>query len=218
MSKNQPTNNAIGFKQFIESLESRRLLSFGQPLQDFGVAGRATLNFGTGSTAPAALLVDSNGRFVTVADGGIARYTAAGQPDTGFATGGKLALSGIDVRDAALDSSGKIVVPATGSSGSLLLRFAAAGKSDKAFGTNGAALVTSKKSFSPQALAIDSSGRFVVAGPAKTSDSKGNTTKVYRLTSAGQADGGFDGDGVADLQLASADLLNPTPSDNVVDV
>jgi uncharacterized delta-60 repeat protein len=204
--------------QLIESLESRCLLSFGQPVADFGVAGRATMDFSTSATSPAAVLVDINGRIVTVSDAGLARYTAAGQPDSGFGTSGKLTLSGLDVRDAAFDSNGKIVVLAVGTSGSLLLRFTSVGKSDKSFGTNGAALVTSKKSFSPQALAIDSSGRFVVAGNAKTSDSKGNTTKVYRLTSAGQADTGFDQDGVADLQLASTDLLNPTPTDNVDDV
>lgn len=204
--------------QLLESLESRRLLSFGQPVTDFGVNGRATQDIGNSGSSPEALLVDINGRIVAVADNAITRYTAAGQPDSGFATSGKLALSGLDVRDAAFDSSGKIIVLASGTSGTLLLRYTSAGKSDRTFGTNGAALVTNKKSFSAQSLAIDSSGRFIVAGNAKTSDSKGNTTKVYRLTSAGQADTGFDGDGVADLQLATTDLLNPTPQDNVFEV
>jgi uncharacterized delta-60 repeat protein len=203
--------------QLIESLESRRLLSFGQPVAEFGAAGLTTMSLG-GTASPAAMLVDANGRIIAVSDTAITRYTGAGQPDAAFATGGKLALSGLDVRDAAFDSAGKIVVLASGTSGTLLLRFTSAGKSDKAFGTNGAALVTSKKSFSAQSLAIDSSGRFVVAGNAKTADSKGATAKVYRLNSDGQADTGFDGDGVADVQLATTDLINPTPQDNVFQV
>ena len=201
----------------IEQLESRQLLSFGQPVQEFGVAGRATLDFAA-STSPVEMLVDANARIVTAADGGIARYTAAGKPDTGFGTGGKLALTGLSVRDMAIDSSGRIVVLASGASGSLILRFTSAGKSDKAFGTNGAALVTSSRRFSPKALAIQPDGKFVIAGPNKTEDNKGNATRVFRLTAAGAPDTGFDGDGVADLQLASTDLLNPTPSDTIVNL
>jgi uncharacterized delta-60 repeat protein len=201
----------------IEPLESRQLLSFGQAVQEFGVAGRTTFDF-NGASSPAEMLIDASGRIITAADGGIARYTAAGQPDVGFGTGGKVALSGLSVRDVALDSSGKIVVLASGASGSLILRFTSAGKSDKAFGTNGAALVTASKKFVPKALAIQSDGKFVIVGSNKTADNKGNTTKVFRLTSAGGTDGSFDGDGVADLQLASTDLLNPTPSDTIVNL
>src|SRR5690242_670833 len=92
----------------IESLEPRQLLSFGQPVADFGVNGRGRIEFSGGAYATSTeLLVDSASRIVTVGDGGIVRYTAAGAPDAGFGVGGRVTLTGLTVRDAAFDSSGK---------------------------------------------------------------------------------------------------------------
>ena len=204
-----------------ESLERRQLMSFGQPVDDFGVAGRASVVFAQGNADPAEMLIDGSGRVLTASDAGLARLTAAGQPDTTFGSGGTTALTSLSVRDVAFDSSGRIVVLAFGASGSLLLRFTANGVKDSSFGTNGAALVTSRRSFSPRALAVQSDGKFVVAGTIKTTDENFNdsfTTRVYRQLATGAADLGFDADGAADFQLGPQDLLHPLPKDTVLDV
>ncbi len=204
----------------LESLEPRCLLSFGQPDAGFGVNGRGRIEFASGSSyaSPTEMLVDSSSRIVTVSDGGIVRFTAAGVPDSSFGVGGRVALTGLTVRDAAFDSSGKIVILASGTSGNLILRFTTAGKSDKPFGTNGAALVTANRKFIGNTLAIDSQGRFVIAGYLRNTTEQSSKGQVYRLTSAGATDTGFDGDGIADVQLGSTDLLNPVPIDSVVNV
>src|ERR1051325_7580697 len=105
------------FSCAIEQLERRQLLSFGQPIDNFGVGGKVSVDFATSTNAPAELLVGSRGGFASVSDAGIARVTAAGKLDSTFGTSGKQALSGLAVRDAAIDSSGKIVILAAGSSG-----------------------------------------------------------------------------------------------------
>src|SRR4051812_33758158 len=121
-----------------ESLESRQLLSFGQPVQDFGVGGVATTTFTNSGNADAAeMLVDKGGRIVIASNAGLARLLKTGLPDTAFGTDGLTNLKGLQVKDAAFDSSGRIVVLATGASGTLLLRFTAGGKTDKTFGING---------------------------------------------------------------------------------
>src|SRR5687768_5975022 len=155
---------------FFESLESRQLMSFGQPVGDFGVAGRASVVFTQGNATPAEMLLDGTGRIVTASDAGLARLTALGQTDATFGAAGVTPLSSLSVRDAAFDASGRIVVLAFGASGSLLLRFSANGVKDNSFGTNGAALVTSRRTFSPHALAMQADGKFLVAGTLKATD------------------------------------------------
>jgi hypothetical protein len=215
MSKRPLTSVAV-----LEILESRQLLSFGTPITAFGANGQSTAAFSTGNADPHEMLVDGSGRIVTVSDAGLARFATNGQLDSTFGTTarGRTAISNLSVRDFAFDSSGRIIVLALGSSGTLLLRYTAAGRLDRSFATNGAAIVTAKKTFNPAALAIDSQNRCVVAGTAKTTDGNGFTTKVFRTTSNGAADTSFNGTGLKDLQLAVTDPLNPTPLDVVVDV
>src|SRR5918994_516355 len=55
----------------LESLESRRLMSFGQPVPDFGVGGRASVVFAQGNANPTEMLLDGSGRTVTVSDAGL---------------------------------------------------------------------------------------------------------------------------------------------------
>ncbi len=205
----------------LESLESRQLLSYGQPVDSFGVAGRALAIFNSGNANVEELLVDKAGRILVAADNGVARFTSAGVLDTTFGAAGAgiTQISGVIIRDAAIDSNGRVVLLATGASGTLLVRLTASGKTDKTFATSGAALVTSNKKYIPDSLAVGSDGKFVVAGQIKdANDANILTTRIIRLTATGQGDSSFDTDGVADLKLSPTDLLNPTPNDVIVDV
>ncbi len=155
----------------------------------FGIGGKVITDFGGWDDAHA-LAIDSSGKIVVAGstervpyhgDFALARYNADGSLDATFGTDGKVTTAftefgeGYDTAGAnalAIDSSGKIVV--AGGAGKFLeyydfalARYNADGSLDTTFGSNGTVTTDfGGKRDSARALAIDSSGKIVVAGEA----------------------------------------------------
>ena len=161
----------------------------GQPDLSFGTDGKVMTNFGANSSdAAMSVAIDASGRIVvagsTNVSGGqvdfaLARYLADGQPDVSFGTQGTgkviTDIGGTGTEDMAnsikIDASGRIVVAGytdVGGNGNqfALVRYLPNGQPDTFFGpTPGGKVITdidgSNEAYS---LAIDSSGRIIVAG------------------------------------------------------
>jgi uncharacterized delta-60 repeat protein len=131
----------------------------------------------------------------------IARYTTAGAPDTGFGGG-----DGVVVKHlgrvccgafAGVSDSGRIVVGGATDDYSSLTRFTSSGAVDTSFGTNGVAeysIPRESRDF-PRAVAMDGSGRTVVAGET-TAGAVEPGLFVARYLADGSLDTGFGGDGI----------------------
>ena len=139
----------------------------------------------------------------------VARLTPAGVLDTTFGTGG-IVTSGLGGVGGAVrvkvDSAGRLVVLAdalqinTDSSGepiglssetSTVFRFTASGAVDQSFGSGGATVLTSDPLMEGDGLALDSTGRILVAGIEGASLSVKPSSFVSRLTPEGAPDQTF---------------------------
>jgi uncharacterized delta-60 repeat protein len=192
-----------------------RLNADGSPDTSFGTAGRATVRSATGSTYDKVqgVTVDSSGRvvlagtsssFITGSQFAVARLNADGSKDTGFGSGGETTIRyGIGYTQdtasgLALDAAGRIVVAGTtnnfstgtgfdfavtrlNSNGSLDTSFGSSGKTTIDFGSAGAF-----SSDSAAGVALDASGRIVVAGSTFINSSQ--DFAVARLNSDGSLD------------------------------
>jgi uncharacterized delta-60 repeat protein len=200
------------------------LMAFGHLDTLFGNNGQALTPFTNPSQSPQIREIHlSGGGIVAAGPGGIAKYTSAGQLDNTFGTStGKVKLPNIGFTDMEVDSSGRVYVLGTGSAGVLVLRYTSAGILDTGFATGGTALVTTNsagKSFSPQALGIQSDGKILVAGVYSTDDGNSTKTRVFRLKSDGTgADSTWGTSGIADVQMGVSNFLTPTIQDTVTDL
>jgi uncharacterized delta-60 repeat protein len=198
-------------------------MAFGQTDTTFGVAGHAITPFTNPSSTPEIREIHlAGGAIVAAGPGGIAKYTSAGQPDTSFGSStGKVKLPNVTFTDMEVDSSGRIYVLGTGSAGILVLRYTAAGALDTSFASGGTALVTtntSGKSFSPQALQVQSDGKILVGGIYTTDSGNSSKARIYRLGTNGAGDTSFNSSGILDIQLGAGNFLTPTIQDTVTDI
>jgi uncharacterized delta-60 repeat protein len=145
----------------------------------FSTDGKVTTRFGSNAEAYA-LAIDSKGRMVAAGWGtgkqgfynfALARYKANGSLDTTFSTDGKVTTDFSEYDDLAyalgIESGGKIVVAGTTSWNYFALaRYNADGSLDTNFGNNGKVTTDFGGDNEAYALAIDSSGKIVVAGKA----------------------------------------------------
>lgn len=202
----------------LDLLEPRRLFAFGDTDTAFGIGGRAVTQFSTGSfTANAQNLhVVSAGKILAAGPTGLTQYAADGSLDTAFGTDGKVVFSGLTYKAVTVDSSGKIYVLVTASSGSVVVRYTAGGDPDASFASNGTALVSSSPNFSPSAIAIQSDGKILVGGTAKTDAGSGAKVRIYRLKTDGLGDNTFDGDAAMELNFGATSFLAPVIRDKVV--
>ncbi len=171
---------------------------------DFGGGGEIL----GGDIDPAGIVVQSDGRIVvagTVVLGGgsefaVARYTAAGDPDTSFGNGGEALTDFNGSRSdqavgLAVQSDGGIVVAGTsaGSTGQMfaVARYTAAGDPDTSFGNGGEALTAFNAARANRAygMAMQADNRAVVAGVSFQPD--GPKFAVARYTTAGAPDTAF---------------------------
>jgi uncharacterized delta-60 repeat protein len=155
----------------------------------------------------------------------LARYEVEGTPDTTFGEGGRIFGEFRDFRRAsglAVDRSGRLYVAGVtdGTGGGeqpadppdpavAVARFTRSGFVDRAYGTGGVARVQAGEGEVVNDVAVDASGRAVVAGQTLvTSPSGSNPTPAFlavRLDSFGRADatfGGVPGTGVRDGVVA----------------
>lgn len=143
-------------------------------------------------------------------DFAVVRYTAAGVPDAGFGSGGKVTTSfgaGSDVANAvAIQSDGKIVVAGTATYGANTV-FAVArylsptGTLDPAFGTSGVVTTSITGLDAAHAVAIQGDGKIVVAGEANAQFA------VARYTTGGVLDTSFSGDGLVTTTIVGANNI-----------
>lgn len=130
----------------------------------------------------------------------LARYLSTGLIDTGFATNG-IALSliagdSVDVRSAALDSSGRVYVALTLGSDIGVARLSSEGALDPTFGTGGIARLVVSGGAHAYDVAIAPDGKVVLAGGV--GDGAASTAfLIARFSSGGQIDGTFGTGGIA---------------------
>jgi uncharacterized delta-60 repeat protein len=185
-----------------------RLTNAGQPDPSFSGDGHVVVNRG-GADYAGAVAVQPDGAIVVAGlsstkGGFLARYTTTGAPDASFSGDG--VVTGLSLAPAALlvQGDGKIVVGGTTTTGGAdfgLIRFGTDGTVDSGFGgVNGV-----RSDFGGwdgvNALALQSDGKIVAAGPAKGAQSAGHTA-MRRYNADGSNDDSF---AVVDLQLGADD-------------
>lgn len=180
----------------------------------FGTAGVFTTDMGGDNDVGEAIAIQPDGKILIVggqftgtAGGFLARLNGDGTLDTGFGSGGKLALtaigaSGYDLlRAAAIRSDGKIIaagvsgVGASNTEDALVLRVTAAGALDTTFGTNGSTLTNGPYSGNDaiNAIALNADDSIIAAGHAQVPYMSANQTDfaVFRYTADGALDTAF---------------------------
>lgn len=190
----------------------------------FGTGGKVKTDFSGREDRPAAVAVQKDGKILVAGassltaaanspqQAALARYTAAGKPDTTFGTGGKLLLA-LGGRSAATAlkvlSTGKILVgggllQAAGGYNFLLVRLNANGSLDTTFGTNGKATTDfGGKTDGVHGMAVLTNGQIVAGGEANaTSFGSGDGAfALARYTANGQLDATFGTGGKVTTQL-----------------
>jgi uncharacterized delta-60 repeat protein len=139
----------------------------------FGTDGRVTTSFGNSVTGSAGLL-QPDGRIVAVgflgfASGTIAaaRYNANGSLDLTFGIGGQLTLPqfpAFDVRDAALQPDGKILIAGAVGANFALIRLLPNGSPDPTFDGDGLVISDFGASESGSSVIVLGDGRIVLGG------------------------------------------------------
>lgn len=171
-----------------------------------------------------AIAIDSNGRLIVAGStrdtpndsrASVWRFTTAGVPDTTFGLNGQADFGGIagGGGDDAYDTTTALVVDELGrptfagfsndTSGNplgFIARLSADGTPDESFGERGFLLLRSsagdRRSLNTSAasVAVDSQGRFVIAG--RSADDEQENVAVWRCSNFGQMDGTFGNRGI----------------------
>lgn len=171
----------------------------------FDADGKVTTDIGSSSSDwGSAAAIQADGKIVVAGtsanDFALVRYNTDGSLDTTFDTDGKVTTDiGTSTSDGgnavAIQSDGKIVVAGTSGIALALARYNTDGSLDTSFGTDGkvTAAIVGQQDIG-RAVAIQSDGKIVVAGTARTS---GVTFDVFvaRHNTDGSLDASFDTDG-----------------------
>jgi len=204
--------------------DSGRILVAGNlSLRRYDAGGNLDPSFGSGgqvsnTIAGAAIKIDASGRIVIAGyasngsdyDFAVARFDANGNPDLTFGTGGKV-LAPIGTSNdfgtaAAIDSSGRIVVAGSARVGTsddfAVARFDASGTLDATFGSGGK-LINAFSTGHDQlyGVAIDASGRIVVAGTGSQGGGTNAQFVVERYDGTGTADPTFGSGGIVATRI-----------------
>ncbi|HJT32975.1 MAG TPA: delta-60 repeat domain-containing protein [Pirellulales bacterium] len=172
----------------VEFLEQRSMLAAGVLDTTFGSGGVALTPIGTGNADLFDMAIEPDGKLVAVglAQGqgyAVARYNADGSLDTTFGTSGtEIIPSTGSAHRVAIQSDGKIVLSGDTNGApdqTVVVRLTDSGALDSTFGTAGKVTVGTGGG---SALAIDPSGRIIVAGGG---------TGITRLNSDGTLDTTF---------------------------
>ena len=201
-----------------------RLLANGSADPTFGTGGSTTLNFGSGSQGPATngLAIAPSGMIVIGArvfgsgeDFGIARLTAGGAPDTGFAGDGTVTSdlgAGDELRGIAVQADDSVLaVGRTGTSPQFadadfaIARYTPAGVLDSSFDGDGFAVTDVGAADTAAAVTIDpgvlpgvtSDDHAIVAGTKGTLQSGADLAAARYATATGTLDATFGNSGLA---------------------
>jgi uncharacterized delta-60 repeat protein len=212
-----------------------RYLADGAPDTAFGGDGVATAPFaGFTSVTGVDVVLDSGRRPVVVAraiNGSsqyvtlVARFTAQGDLDSGFGTGGRVVVPAIALPSGiGLQPNGSIVVAGASASAFTTVRLAATdGAIDGTYGSGGTASLpfagdATTTSYANDAL-VDGSGRTLIAATVAHGANPQRYAMV-RFTAGGQPDTAFDGDGLVETPFgggnASTNTIATGPGDTIV--
>jgi uncharacterized delta-60 repeat protein len=189
--------------------------TFGDPATP-GKVLTAIAAYGGRDSIYALALQDVGGESRIVAAGGegdftLARYTAQGQLDVGFGTGGKVShLFGSTIgaaRAVKVAPDGKVIVAGGSQNDFGLVRLTAAGQLDTSFGGSAAGKVVTKVSATnrneAQGLAIQDDGRIVLGGWAWEGVSSAGNFALARYMDDGLLDPTFGGTGTVLTPVAA---------------
>jgi uncharacterized delta-60 repeat protein len=197
-----------------------RINADGSMDHSFGVRGIVNTDFGNSESATRVVVqpdgkiliggIHSTGVIGGYGDFLLARYTATGQLDGTFGSGGKVILDWADdtLRGIALQNDGRIVAAGTTSAGLsyediAVVRFNANGSLDGSFDGDGIRLVDfgSSRDYG-RAVALQSDGKIVVAGYSFYGFTQ-RSLALVRFDGDGSLDRTFDGDGIVLRQYAN---------------
>jgi uncharacterized delta-60 repeat protein len=137
------------------------------------------------------------------------RYDADGTPDATFSGDGQLVASvGFGARPTAmaLQADGRIVVVADEFDTAYVASYTSDGAPDSSFSGDGVASFGEEQLTRPSGVAIDSDGKVVVVGQAESETFGGaDDFAVARLTTFGEPDSTFSGDGVEHTEFVNPD-------------
>lgn len=202
-----------------------RLTSAGAVDTGYGTNGWARIDVGGGYDAPRGAVLTPDGGVVLVGrvgpsggsngDIGMAKFTAAGVPDTGFGSSGNgtvriLTAVHDEASDVAVLPDGRLLVVGErqllgGPLGTTqyelwLARYLPGGQLDTGFGSSGVA--THATQMRGRALAVRADGAIWVAGETpSTRVANSNDFALARFTAGGQSDGSFGTAGVLPIDL-----------------
>ncbi len=188
-----------------------RFLPDGTPDATFGSGGSVSTTLPGENSEATAARFDASGRIVVVGQTGsvtllatsyaVARYTPDGALDTTFGQAGLFTTSFPPstggAKDVAIDGSGRIVVAGTGGVFAALVRLLGDGSLDASFGGTGKVSLALTLPTSAGAVALDGTGRIVVAGQVIVPGSPTPEMAVFRLLDSGALDNSFGAGGVA---------------------
>jgi len=186
-----------------------RYLSNGSLDLSFDGDGKVTTAIGSGDDRSYAVAIDDHGKIVVAGqshngsndDIAVVRYLSDGSLDTSFGTGGKVTTDIGSAADygyaVAIDNSGKIVVAGLSHNRSnydfAVVRYNSDGSLDLSFDSDGMVTTDIGSDDEGYAVAIDDSGKIVVAGQSRNGSSE--DFAVVRYLSDGSLDLSFDSDG-----------------------
>jgi uncharacterized delta-60 repeat protein len=186
-----------------------RYLPDGRLDPTFGQDGIVTTDLGQGIDSARGLVLQPDGRLVTVGHGGTGAYPVAvrylpdGSLDPTFGRGGRVTMAGpmTGAMAAALQPDGRIVVAgnANGTNPALAVaRLLADGTPDTSFGDDGQVVTAVGWQANADAVIVQSNGRIAVAGAADIGKQRGQFAfLVARYEPDGVPDRSFGRDGVA---------------------
>jgi uncharacterized delta-60 repeat protein len=147
------------------------------------------------------------GRILAGGGAGLARYHRDGSLDSTFGSGGRVPIPSVAAPVLTIDSSGRIVVAGIDSGGGsgVVARYKPDGSLDRTFGRNGRAPAFVGGAYDEvKAVAMDATGRIVVAGGVGPANSEPPTFAVTRFNASGSRDRTFGNGG---------DVSNPFGND-----
>jgi len=215
MHRLAPVALGVGVLAWLAATASPAAAAAGALDPSFGHKGIVTVSgSGGGLTAPSAMLVQPDGKILVVDGSEILRFNPDGTLDSGFGTGGEVAMPlDADVSlgaDAALQPDGKIVVAGRINVGVdrtdvVVLRFNPNGSPDPSFGSNGqvvtdptVGIASSRTGSFGDVVLVQSDGKILVGGLSAHCLGRSCTVQaaLLRYTSNGSLDAGFGHGGI----------------------